>query len=141
VAVPLICPNCKVQSAYEADPGWNQLTCPSCKKRFKTLIGMVRAKRSRGNRKNQSREFDVRVRTGEYQEELIQFTAAGYEDFELRSSDAAAFSYYKDTLYIVHNFKIGRYMVVRQPNYNLLVLVPVIVGIVIFIGWVVSQPH
>ena len=116
VDVHLVCPNCRDQTTYgNAIMGWNHFTCPNCKKSFQTLIATVRAKRSRGSRKHFSREFYVRVYINNL-EELIQFTSSDYDDFELRSSDAAAFSYRNDRLTVVQNLTIGRHKIVRQPE-------------------------
>lgn len=48
-------------------------------------------------------------------EQLIEFVNAGIQDFELRSSDRAAFSYFERKLAIVHNFTVNRYLKVTAP--------------------------
>jgi hypothetical protein len=87
--------------------------CPDCRKDFEVLIVKIRAKRSRGDRGSNSREFDVRVIKLSGREELLQFDNGAYEDFELRQGDEAAFYYVNDALRLVHNLSIREVYTIR----------------------------
>jgi hypothetical protein len=111
----LVCPYCHAQSQYNAPAeGWLEGDCLQCKKPFRTLLATIRSKRSRGSKKYNSRNFDVRVKHNG-REEMLSFGVADHGDFELRSSDTAAFHYIKDKLHVVQNFNINQYKVVSQP--------------------------
>jgi hypothetical protein len=83
--------------------------CPDCNGDYVTLVVKIRAKRSRGNRKWNNREFDIRVIRASGREEVIQFCNAAYRDFELRQGDEAAFYYVRGRLHSVHNFTVDEY--------------------------------
>jgi hypothetical protein len=92
------------------------MVCRECQKEFDVLIAKIRAKRSRGNRKDNNREFDVRVTRLSGQEEFIRFNNAAYEDFELRQGDEAAFYYIGTALRSVHNLTIGQVYAISQRS-------------------------
>lgn len=114
----LVCPNCKSQNQYEFvnSVSRQNLQCPSCKTNFQTWIVNIRAKRSRGYRSNNKRQFSVRVIDFSGQEHLIEFINAGYGDFELRSKDQAAISYVNGQLKMIQNLTIHQYMEVSNPS-------------------------
>jgi ribosomal protein L44E len=89
--------------------------CDHCKKAFFTLLGTVRAKRSRWAPSVQKRYYSVRIKRTDDAEELIEYDQDGYYDFELRSGDLAAFSYMRkwgdEILKITQNLTVGRHQV------------------------------
>ena len=137
--VNLVCPYCHVQSKYNApDEGWLEGACLKCQKPFRTLLATVRAKKSRGSRKFNSRDFDVRVKHNG-REELVAFSASGYDDFELRSSDMAAFHYIQDKLHVVQNFTINQYRVVNGPPLGLIGWLIIGLPILAALWWFMSR--
>jgi hypothetical protein len=93
--VKLVCPKCESQAIYGVDLMSLRvdLTWPKCSTTFQTRLAVVRAKRSSGSKKENRRNFSVRVQNFAGWEDLIEFTNAGTDDFELRSRDISAFSY------------------------------------------------
>lgn len=120
MSIKLVCTNCEKQHSYNipthelATQAYIPLFCPECNTNFETHIVTIRAKKSRGNKKNQNRTFDIRIINMDESEGLISFTNNSYDDFELRSKDQVAFSYEKDKLKIVQNFTISRYWTVNK---------------------------
>ncbi len=115
----LICPHCETKFSFVITPpkSYHTVKCSDCQKEFDILIARIRAKRSRGNRKTNSRDFDVRVTKLSGKEELLQFQNAQYEDFELRQGDEGIFYYVSDTLKFVHNVSIDeRYLISRSSQ-------------------------
>src|SRR5262245_43608025 len=114
----LVCPRCDVEFSFAANPPKStyRVVCPDCRKDFEVLIAKIRAKRSRGDRRSNCREFDVRVIKLSGREELLQFDNAAYEDFELRQGDEAAFYYVNNTLRLVHNLSIAEVYVIRRRS-------------------------
>jgi len=114
----LVCPKCEGQFLYGITLPRSRygITCPSCHTGFTSRIVQIRAKHSRGSKKENRRRFSIRVTNFPGGEDLIEFVNAGYDDFELRARDIAAFSYRKNNLRIVQNLTIGRYMKVSQPK-------------------------
>lgn len=109
-----ICPHCKEHTqARIAGEGWFELTCQQCKRGFNTLLATVRAKRSRGDRRGDGRGYSVRVKHNG-QEELIEFDQSGYEDFELRAGDVAAFSYVGGSVIVIENKTIGQARITKS---------------------------
>jgi hypothetical protein len=114
--VSLVCPSCDKQSLHEIPAhGVGEVTCPLCQKGFATRVVTIRAKRSAGNKKLNTRSFSVRTEDLNGREDLIEFQRPGTEDFELRSRDLAAFSYVGGRLYVVQNLTIGRTMRIASP--------------------------
>jgi len=116
-AVHLICPKCKTEQVYTfATPtGVARLSCPRCRSEFTHHAVKIRAKRSRGDRSHNRREFSVRVIYASGDERLVEFTNAAYADFELRSGDMVSLSYLGDSLRIVQNYTVGQYYLVSSP--------------------------
>ena len=127
----LVCPHCRTQLSCDLPhEGWLDGTCLGCKKAFRTLLTRIRAKRSRGN--GWGRAYDVRVKHNG-QEQLLQFAAPTPGDFELRSSDRAAFQYVGEELHVVQNLTINKYLVVKRPsNWLVAVIVLAVIAGVLF---------
>jgi hypothetical protein len=108
VTLYLVCPHCEADVPFRLThpKSAQEVACPACRKGFEVLIVKIRAKRSRGNRKGGSREFDVRVIEFSGQERLLQFENAEYDDFELRQGDDAVFYYTNGELRLVQNLTI-----------------------------------
>jgi len=98
--------------------------CPDCRREFDVQLVTVRAKRSRGNRRGNTREFDLRVLLADGRERLLQFWNAAYEDFELRQGDELALYYDGRTLRAIQNFTIGEYYVIERRKGCALLLLP-----------------
>jgi len=107
----LYCAKCGKPSWYQLDPSKasHHLVCKKCDHGFKTRLVQIRAKRSRGSKKDNKRHFSIRVVEASGREDLIEFTNRSYEDFELRSDDLAAFSYLGNDLKLVQNITIGKH--------------------------------
>jgi hypothetical protein len=69
----------------------------------------IRAKKSRQNKSDNRRDFDIRVFVDDGNETMISFANSGIEDIEFRSGDMAVFSYFKGKLKIAQNLTIGQY--------------------------------
>jgi len=105
--------------AIRESRGVHKLKCPECQTTFTVNIARVRAKRSRGAKKQNMRSFSLRVREvtfGNQRERFVEFVNASYEDFELRSGDAVAFSYLEDELKVIQNHTIQQYMTIVRPE-------------------------
>jgi hypothetical protein len=114
----LVCPKCEGQFPYEVMPTKSvySIRCPGCHRGFLSRVVQVRAKRSRGSKKENKRNFSIRVIDFSGGEDLIEFVNASYADFELRAKDMAVFSYLENKLRIVQNLTIGQYMTVSAPK-------------------------
>jgi hypothetical protein len=137
----IVCPHCYEQSPLSfPHEGWLRGECPKCKKSISTLLATIRAKRSRGNKRLGTREFDVRVRHNG-REEMISFLSMDYEDIELRSSDFAAFNFVDKRLAVVQNLAIGQHWIIRKFGEGLgtwlIIILLVIVGAVLVGSFVV----
>lgn len=109
--VQLVCPACERPSLFDIPAhGAAQETCPRCDRVFGTRVVRVKAKRSAGNRKLDTRSFSVRVEELNGREDLIEFDRPSYEDFELRARDLAAFTSRNGRLALVQNLTVGRSM-------------------------------
>lgn len=120
LGVPLntVCPKCENQHQQSCDPAESNylFDCPRCGTRFATALVKIRAKRARGNKRENSRVFSVRVIQASGMERLIEFARAGYEDFELRARDLAVFSFLDGKVRVVQNLTTGQYMTVKDPG-------------------------
>lgn len=116
-ALRLVCPKCEAQESYRLDLSnlAHRPNCSNCNRDFVTRVVQIRAKRSRGNKKEGKRRFSIRVVDASGAEDLIEFVNADYHDFELRSKDLAVFSYHGNELKLVQNLTIGRYWKVSKP--------------------------
>jgi hypothetical protein len=108
----IACPYCNYQNPEglevgETYPAPSNSNCPQCKGAFATRMVTIRAKNARGERKTNTRTFNIRV-TENGKEGLIQFDSNAWDDFELRSGDDAVFSYVDGKLARVQNFTVGR---------------------------------
>lgn len=119
IEVNIACPRCLKQNLYPVVPSQfsHSLQCSSCRSPFTCRIVQIRSKNSRGNKKNNTREFTVRVYNPGGSEDMIQFQNLGYQDFELRSGDKVIFSYYNGKLKIVQNMTIATYFQVSSGCY------------------------
>ena len=117
VNVKIVCPKCDNQELHE-NSGVNKkiVTCSKCTTTFSFLFAKIRSKRSRGNRQNNTREFDIRVFLNDGSEDFIQFVKSGYNDIELRSRDTVIFSYLGDKLRVIQNLKISKYTKISEPQ-------------------------
>ena len=113
----LVCPKCEAQSDFDisTSESTGSYKCPQCKVDFISKAVQIRAKNSRGSKKENRRQFSIRVIEFSGRESLIEFVKAGYDDFELRSKDIAVFSYLNGELKVVQNFSINQYMKVSKP--------------------------
>lgn len=115
--VNVICPKCENEEQHEYFGGRKKIvTCSNCSTAFIFLVARIRAKRSRGNKRNNTREFDIRIILNGGSEEFIQFTNSRYEDIELRSKDLVVFSYLGDKLRVIQNVSILRYTKISEPR-------------------------
>ncbi len=111
----IACPYCSAATpAFRVVVGYNELSCAKCKKPFSALVAKIRSKRSRGNKKNGSREYDVRV-IFDGQERMVHFNG-GYTDIELRSGDIAVFSIANNRVCIVHNETVANTWRIQSAN-------------------------
>ncbi len=116
--INVVCPKCETQFPinYENDQNVISHTCPKCNTVSESQFVQIRSKRSRGSKKDNKREFTVRVYLPEGGEKLIEFANANYDDIELRSKDYALFTYLNGQLKIILNYKINRYTVISKPG-------------------------
>jgi len=116
--ISIVCPKCDRQNSQQIDleHSSQSMQCPDCNKSFKSRIVKIRAKRSKQSKKENKRDYSVRVTEADGREDLIEFTDASLYDFELRSGDAAIFSYIDEKLKVVQNLSISKYLSVRSPS-------------------------
>jgi hypothetical protein len=116
----VVCPKCVIQSAQELDERRvvHELSCPKCDTQFTTNLCRIRASWSKSA--SIGRDYNVRVITATGEEDLITFMTLFLEPIELRSQDAAGFSYLGNRLMIIQNFTINRFWRVgwniRKPS-------------------------
>ena len=134
--VKLVCPNCDSQQIYDLVDGTNDYACKDCNRPARALFGKVRSKRSRGDKKAQSRQYSVRV-LHEGVEDLFEFSG-GYHEFELRGGDHIILGYdQRDALCVVQNLTLARFerlTVAHRANYKPLIIGLVVLVVVIAIG-------
>lgn len=112
----IVCPKCESQNSFDIlDLGEFNLKCPSCSKEFQSIVVKIRAKKSRQNKSDNRRDFDIRVFVDDGNETMISFANSGIEDIEFRSGDMAVFSYFKGKLKIAQNLTIGQYSPISSP--------------------------
>ena len=128
---PIVCPFCKKQILVNSpSDGHISVQCPNCRKQFQTLLATVRAKRSRGSKKEYSRDFDLRVKHSG-REELINFSHNSFSDIELRQNDAVALTYDRGRLVVVQNLTINQHRVVGN-TWRELILGAVVLGCIVW---------
>jgi hypothetical protein len=115
--VNLVCPRCGERDTYTvAGDGSGEPTCPRCHTAFSTRVVVVRSKRAAGDRPTNTRRFTIRVHDLAGRDELIEFVSPGYDDFELKSRDLAAFSQVDGRLRVVQNLTLGRHMTIPSET-------------------------
>lgn len=115
--VNLVCPRCDYQNLYPMvfPQTIYNFTCPNCQLLFTSWFCNIRSKNSRGNKRDNQRQFSVRVYDLSGSEQLIEFSGFGYNDFELRSRDLAVFTSINNELMLVQNLTVNRYIKKRPP--------------------------
>jgi hypothetical protein len=134
--ISLVCPNCKEQFVDDIDEGHFAQYCQSCGEQYSALLARVRAKRSRGDKRSNSRDYSVRLlHSGT--EDFIEFSGP-YYDFEMRAGDWVLFGYdKKNRLSTLQNVTLKRFMEFPKPSNGCLIVV--IVCIFLVVGFVVMS--
>jgi len=115
--VDLVCPGCATPALQHVGAnGAAALKCGRCGRDFATRVVQVRSKSSRGSRKTNTRDFNVRAHDLAGRDELFEFTSPNNLDFELRSRDLAAFTYLDGRLALVQNLTLGRALTLARPG-------------------------
>ncbi len=115
--VKVVCPKCEDQNIYSfSGPNKETAKCKKCSTDFSFLYATIRAKKSRGDRKANSREFDIRIYLNDGSEDFIQFVKSGWDDVELRSKDGVVFSFLGDNVRIIQNIQIGSFTSISTPS-------------------------
>ncbi len=117
VNVNVVCPKCEKQEVHSyVGPELDSVTCSKCSTQFTYLFAKTRAKRSRGNKKENTREFDIRVYLNDGSEQFFQFQKTGWDDIELRSKDLVVFVFLNGDVRVVQNIEIGSYTIISKPS-------------------------
>ncbi len=120
VQMKVVCPypKCEAQNVQDISilQSDHLLTCPTCGRSYDAQVVKIRAKRARGNRRENRRDFTIRVIEFSGRERVIEFARKGYDDFELRSGDVALFAYIEGNIKIVQNMTTRQYMSVEPPG-------------------------
>lgn len=111
VSTGIVCPICKKKCKALLDYSVfiNESDCPNCERTMRVVPTIIRSKKSRGDKKKNKREFDVRVKNKKGNEELIQFKKSGYDDIPLSSGDIVLFNYKNGSLKVIQNLTVGKY--------------------------------
>jgi len=123
IDVNVICPKCENQeSQLYAGAKKIKAVCSRCSTAFEFLYATIRSKKSRGNKQQGTRFFDIRIILRNKDEDFIQFETEGgydgsYDDFELRSKDLVVFVYLDNKLYIIQNQTINQYKKLEYPSF------------------------
>ncbi len=118
VFINVTCPECENQETHSyIGAGRNKAICSKCSTSFDFLFVTIRSKRSRGNKQQRTRAFDIRVILQNKDEDFIQFERDEYDDIELRSKDSVVFIYLDDKIRIVSNVTIGLYTVLKKKKF------------------------
>ena len=109
--VKLTCPNCSNVSQLKLSPPRSRyiFECDECEGEFECEVYHVRAKRSRGDRKRNRRDFDIGVIDLGDREHFVEFEVIGWDDIEMRQGDLIVLYYQGDRLAVVDNVTIGVY--------------------------------
>lgn len=155
----VVCPECFRESSLTVLPGrsWYDITCPFCRASFSYGIFKVRAKSSKGQRLRETRydlltgrqrtyitdewrDFSVRVIDFSGREDLIEFSKAGIENFDIREGDIIAFYYYRHKLVAVQNLTIRRWLSLEPPAKDIgcLPLLAWSIALLIFLGAILA---
>jgi hypothetical protein len=117
VDVKVVCPQCEEQEIHTfLGPYKEPAVCSSCNSEFDFILANTRAKKSRGNKKEGSREFDIRIILDDKSEEFYQFTNSSYDDIELRSKDRVVLVFVDGNIRVVQNIEIGSYAIISDPS-------------------------
>jgi len=136
--VNIICGHCNGQATYKVTgEGLHNLVCPNakCAKPFAALLGTARAKRSRGDKRNNRRHYSLRYTTNGA-EGFIEFDSDSYDDAELRAKDQFALSIVNGQTRILFNQSIGQYWQINAPAMGCLGLTitgAILLGIFMFL--------
>lgn len=113
--VRLVCPKCEHQNLFKTQlTSADEFVCPNCRMQFISRIVKIRSKKSRGSKRENKRNFSIRVKDFSGTEDFIEFDNASYDDFEFKANDIAAFSYLNNKLRIVQNLTLNRYMKISR---------------------------
>lgn len=105
----LVCPSCDKQSIHKLSEGWHEQVCSECQKPLRYLIATVRAKRSRGNKRDNTRKTSLRLLYLK-KEDFIEFGSEYASDFEMRAGDVIALVYKQgERLAVIQNLTLNRY--------------------------------
>lgn len=133
----IVCPKCATQTAFSVSgQGEFSLTCKNCNIEFTSLVGTARSKRSRGQRKTNTREYDVRY-TQNGTEKYLQFSSDTYSDAELKSKDQFVLSSIGGKPRILQNLTIGQYWRINAAPLNpwlvlIIIAILIVVALLIF---------
>lgn len=111
--INIVCPKCLKQNLYDykLNQSLYNFQCKSCNIDFISRIAKVRSKNSKGYKKNNIREYSIRIIDFSNSEDIIRFDTYGYyNDIDLRSKDIAIFSYLDRKVIIVQNSTLGKYI-------------------------------
>jgi hypothetical protein len=115
--INVVCPKCEEQHVHSfIGPNKQKASCKKCITDFYFLYATTRAKKSRGDRKSNTRELDIRVFLVDGSESYIQFSKSGWDDIELRAKDGVVFSFLDGNVRVVQNIKIGSYTKISVPS-------------------------
>jgi hypothetical protein len=122
LSLRFVCPHCNEQHSYQLPPEdliykkYQTISCANCHKSFHSRIVSIRSKKSRGDRKLNAREFDIRVINPDTSEDLIQFVNYDYDDLQLSSKDRVAFIYAENMLRVVQNYTVNTYWKIKPKR-------------------------
>jgi len=117
VPVNVVCPNCNDQGTHQySGPYEEKAVCNSCAINFTFVYATIRVKKSRGNKRENTREFDIRIYLNDGSEKLLQFENSSSSDIELRAKDPAIFVFLGGELRIIQNVLIKLYTPISKPK-------------------------
>lgn len=117
VDINIVCPKCEKQKTVEISESKSKYhyRCSKCHVMFYSIICRIKSKRSRGNKKDETRSYSVRGLDLLDEDVFFEFINASYKDIEIRSGDLAVFSFINDEVKIVQNVNLGLYDKVTKP--------------------------
>lgn len=118
MSVELACPYCFIEFSLSTRPGCSNydIECDECGKEIEVYLVRIRSKRSRGNKRYNRREFDIRVVDRSGIEDFIQFDNACYEDFEMKQGDEVAFYYTNGCIRAIQNITIDEFYEISRSS-------------------------